>query len=724
MSQAFVLSFTEGVTVERASAERTIIHMPPAGREHTFIALSPGLSQAIDTLSSTGATEDELARLVEKSDGPSALARFYYYLLTFAEHRILVYSVTCQGRRLATLTPVSTWFRFSPAPVDPQSRYMLSRFAYLHREEDYLVLESPLAHGKITLYGWNVAVVAELAKGQTLDSMCCLLPSVPLDSMTLLFAMLLGACFVFALNSGEPYPGENEVLAQWDFHDLLFHARSRVGRHGNPFGGTYRFRDKIKPLPAVKEFVAEESINLYRPNMKALEQQDSPFTVVLEARRSIRQYDERPITDRQLGEFLYRSARVKELRKTELQDLSMRPYPGGGAIYELELYLSVACCENIPPGLYHYCPKEHRLEKICGPTDAVDALLRDAAYSAGFTEMPQVLITIAARFQRLSWKYESMAYSLLLKDVGGLYQTMYLVATAMDLAPCAIGGGDSDLFAQAVGLDYYAETSVGEFLLGSKRLLKDDEEHVEWLEAQVHQMKELGYERASKSMSRKSREDVHAHLAIFTTGMTFVYWGLAVLGWGGFSAFFFNPARMTLTILLFVIAGVALFSGGNLSPGEREDRSNRWVVVAFAAFGLLSAYLPAYTDRKDFWTFDGDTIRWLGVMLFAIGGTLRIWPVFVLGRRFSGLVAIQPGHTLVTTGIYGTIRHPSYLGLLVNSLGWALSFRAGVGLLLTALFIPPLLARIRSEENLLRTQFGAEHEAYCSRTWRLIPGFY
>ena len=171
-----------------------------------------------------------------------------------------------------------------------------------------------------------------------------------------------------------------------------------------------------------------------------------------------------------------------------------------------------------------------------------------------------------------------------------------------------------------------------------------------------------------------------------------------------------------------MLAGVALFSGGNLSPGVREDRANRWVLIAFGLIGLLSAYLPAYTDRKELWTIDGEFIRWLGVLLFVAGGALRIWPVFVLGRRFSGLVAIQPGHTLVTTGVYGVIRHPSYLGLLVNSLGWVLAFRSGVGVLLTVLLIPPLLARIRAEETLLRTQFGGEYDAYCRRTSRLIPG--
>jgi protein-S-isoprenylcysteine O-methyltransferase Ste14 len=74
--------------------------------------------------------------------------------------------------------------------------------------------------------------------------------------------------------------------------------------------------------------------------------------------------------------------------------------------------------------------------------------------------------------------------------------------------------------------------------------------------------------------------------------------------------------------------------------------------------------------------------------------------------------------------VYRVIRHPSYLGLVVNSLGWALAFRSGVGVVLKALLIPPLLARIHAEERLLRAQFGGEYDAYCSRTSRLLPGLY
>jgi protein-S-isoprenylcysteine O-methyltransferase Ste14 len=213
-------------------------------------------------------------------------------------------------------------------------------------------------------------------------------------------------------------------------------------------------------------------------------------------------------------------------------------------------------------------------------------------------------------------------------------------------------------------------------------------------------------------------------LIVLTAAGTAAYLGLAILGRGGFHAFFSHPPLVALAIITCALAAAAPFSGGNLSPGEREDRSNRWVIAAFGLIGLLSAYLPAYTDRKDLWTLDGDAVRWLGVFLFAAGGALRIWPVFVLGRRFSGLVAVQPGHELVTTGIYRAIRHPSYLGLLVNALGWAVAFRSGIGVLLAALLVPPLLARIRAEEALLRSHFGDEYDTYCGRTARLIPGVY
>ncbi|MBK5351128.1 isoprenylcysteine carboxylmethyltransferase family protein [Pseudomonas sp. TH41] len=217
---------------------------------------------------------------------------------------------------------------------------------------------------------------------------------------------------------------------------------------------------------------------------------------------------------------------------------------------------------------------------------------------------------------------------------------------------------------------------------------------------------------------------ISAKLAFFAVVSTLAYLALAVWGLGGLAAFCSHSALVVVALATLVMAIVSLFSEVNLSSGEQEDRANRWVLPAFGVIGLLSGYLPAYTDRVDFWTFGGEGVRWLGALLFIVGGALRLWPVFVLGNRFSGLVAIQPGHRLVTDGIYRNLRNPSYLGMLVIALGWALAFRSGVGVLLAVLTLIPLIARIHSEEALLRARFGGEYEAYCSRSWRLIPGLY
>ena len=139
-----------------------------------------------------------------------------------------------------------------------------------------------------------------------------------------------------------------------------------------------------------------------------------------------------------------------------------------------------------------------------------------------------------------------------------------------------------------------------------------------------------------------------------------------------------------------------LFSGGKLSAGEREDRANRWVLVAFAIIGLLAAYLPAYTDRKEIQTLDGDTIRWLGVALFAAvvryasgqslswGVALVGWSRSSLGIRWSPLVSIGSSATRAIWGCSST------------RLGGPWSFVRASRVLLTALLIPPLLARIRA----------------------------
>jgi protein-S-isoprenylcysteine O-methyltransferase Ste14 len=101
-------------------------------------------------------------------------------------------------------------------------------------------------------------------------------------------------------------------------------------------------------------------------------------------------------------------------------------------------------------------------------------------------------------------------------------------------------------------------------------------------------------------------------------------------------------------------------------------------------------------------------------------GTLRLAAVFALGRRFTGLVAIQEEHRLQTGGLYRRIRQRRCCYMA----DFVLVFRCWLGLLLVAGTLAVLLARTNAEEALLESEFGEEYSSYRRRTWRLIPWVY
>jgi protein-S-isoprenylcysteine O-methyltransferase Ste14 len=205
---------------------------------------------------------------------------------------------------------------------------------------------------------------------------------------------------------------------------------------------------------------------------------------------------------------------------------------------------------------------------------------------------------------------------------------------------------------------------------------------------------------------------------------TVVFVTVAVLAWGPWREFFAHPARLAAIVTTLLLAVAACFSDINVSSGRREDTASRWIFVPFAVYGLLLTWLPPYCDRRDILTLDGDVLRYAGLLVFIVGGALRIAPMFILGPRFSALVAIQEQHELVTDGLYGVIRHPSFLGAGLTILGWCLVFRSGPGLLLMPIAVWLGVARIDAEEAFLAAEFGGRYAAYRRRTWRLIPWVY
>jgi SagB-type dehydrogenase family enzyme len=418
---------------------------------------SPGVRAVLELLAGDGADEDALGDAALAAEGESALMGVQLLLRRLEQTGWLERLLFDGERLLATLAPVGHELAPVLNATGADTPLVLSRFALVRADEGRLVVETPKASLQVTLHDPAAAgAIFALAAPATPAE-------VGLELLPLLRLLVRAGIAV------SPAAEDGRALAQWAFADLLFHARSRVGRHLGGYGGSFKLEGRFDSLPGVREQFSP-SIALAAPDLDELARTDPTFTHVLESRASVRVHDdEQPLDIAQLGEFLYRVARIKGVWNDGHEDVVSRPYPAGGSLHELELYPLVNLVGGLEPGLYHYDGQGHTLGLVAAPGPPTKLLLEYARRTGVMETPPQVAILVAARFGRMMWKYESMAYAAVLKHVGVLYQTMYLVATAMGLAPCGLGGGNSDAFAAAAGTDYYEESSVGEFLLGSKK---------------------------------------------------------------------------------------------------------------------------------------------------------------------------------------------------------------------------------------------------------------
>ncbi len=357
----------------------------------------------------------------------------------------------------------------SATPDAPPVR--LSRFAFIARHEGRAVLESPWSVWRIGLESPVAGALVTRLMAEPLRA-----ETLPDPTMRRLLAWLVAAGLADAVDAAGLLPEDRDPDRRfWDFHDALHFHRCRSGGHDHPVGASFPGRGVVEPLPAIKPTMVGDPADLIPlpvPDIAALCSSDPPFQAVVERRRSHRVRGERPIALEQLGAFLARTARVITLVPPNgTQDLfyeaSVRPYPCGGAAYETEIYLAVDACDGLARGLYHYDPLRHRLEHLDGDPALIDALVTVAWRSAAETVRPQIVIHLAARMRRLTWKYRGLAWSVALKHAGVLYHAFYLAATAEGLAPCGLGAGDTELVARAYGLDPVAESPIGEFMLSS-----------------------------------------------------------------------------------------------------------------------------------------------------------------------------------------------------------------------------------------------------------------
>jgi len=260
-------------------------------------------------------------------------------------------------------------------------------------------------------------------------------------------------------------------LIPWSHHDLQFHAHTRAGRNGGQSGAVFPSADLVAAAPATRPKRAGRRFALYRPASPDLVGAGPPPSPLVEAVRPRHDFSERPVTAEQLGELLFRATRGRQTRSATARggaddETAEPPSQSAVDLSELELYLTLDRCAGLPRGNYHYEPGGHALTLISDAESGLAELADIAKAAAGSTRRPPVLITIASRIARLSWLYSGVAYSTTLKQVGALQHRLQLTATAMGLASWVPAGGDGATADKVLGLDWPAEVSVGEFVVG------------------------------------------------------------------------------------------------------------------------------------------------------------------------------------------------------------------------------------------------------------------
>jgi protein-S-isoprenylcysteine O-methyltransferase Ste14 len=190
-----------------------------------------------------------------------------------------------------------------------------------------------------------------------------------------------------------------------------------------------------------------------------------------------------------------------------------------------------------------------------------------------------------------------------------------------------------------------------------------------------------------------------------------------------------NPLNLGVLVASFLIwrvmeAGIDIRTFQRLRAGAQlQDKGSHVVLLCLIVCGLLLGILLALKVPATAITSAPDIFFWLGIVLMNMGIALRLYAIKVLGRSFTTSVAVAPDQTVIETGPYRLIRHPSYTGILITLLGLGLSLTSNwlSLLIIMGCALIGFSYRIRVEEHVLQEYLGQRYQEYMQRTKRLIP---
>ncbi|GAA4549659.1 SagB/ThcOx family dehydrogenase [Amycolatopsis samaneae] len=372
---------------------------------------------------------------------------------------------------LLSAIPVTLAPHFSVHPVPAERPVKLSRFVSLRPGAGGMLLASPGARYKVLLEQQQAIVIACSLAASTSAERIAAATGVSQAVVTDVVAFLVAAGVVLTGDERGRFAEDDDAeLALWAPDDLMFHTRSRTWQSGGPPDLETR-RAGAAP-PVVKPVSAGPTFPLYRPDLSEDAEGTAltTLTSLLETDHVCPEFTDRELTAEQVGEFLYRSARVRSVGPAHLpagpsHEASQRPYFSVACLYELEIYVSVNRCSGLARGIYHYDPLWHTLTLINDDAADLSPMLDMAMVAGGSHRRPSLVLTMTARMSRIAWVLGGAAYATTLLHVGALQQVLYLIAKAMGLAAHAVPVDASDRVDRALKLEWPAEVGVGECVL-------------------------------------------------------------------------------------------------------------------------------------------------------------------------------------------------------------------------------------------------------------------
>lgn len=472
LSNSSVIRFTSDVSLRSDGDDLLVISA--TGRAMRIKSIDSPLLKALEFLSERFISLASIDELLKRQFTEINTERIHHTLNALYKKRFLLIRLS-DGKPIAIIEPLGLRIQEKKIALDVNYSLQISRFTLVRRLNDAMIVEASHCAAQLRLndarYMAVLFFLTNLKSKEEIFSEFSHLDSSSLQNfLEALYSIGILDC---ADKAGILSEDVNPELMQWEFHDLLFHSYSRMGHRLGGFGGTYRFENRVAYTPALKVFPSEKIVKLIKPESPrfGIGLDGIDFFDVIESRRTRYESGKTPLNIDELSKFLWYSYRVKAYGPANSSDLhacdtTLRPVPGAGAMHEIDLYIGISRCDGLESGFYHYNPLEHTLERAVDRPEQM-TLIQDAARLAVLDSPPDALIIFASRFNRISWKYEKMSYAATLKNVGVLYNQMYLIATALGLSPCALGGGNIETFAKAFQISPFLEGSVGEFILSA-----------------------------------------------------------------------------------------------------------------------------------------------------------------------------------------------------------------------------------------------------------------